>query len=105
MRKLLIATDSLLPRWDGISRFLKEILPSLTDDYEVTVLAPKYPGKRYEFPRVKVVTFPLMKMHIGDYVPPKPRPKQIKKYVRNADLVWGQTIGPIGEEAMFYARR
>ncbi|MFQ5474800.1 MAG: glycosyltransferase family 4 protein [Candidatus Nanoarchaeia archaeon] len=104
-KKLLVATDSFLPRWDGISRFLKEILPSLTDDYEVTVLAPKYPGRRYEFPRVKVVTFPLMNMHIGDYTPPRPELKLIKKHVKEADVVWGQTIGPIGAEAMFYARK
>jgi hypothetical protein len=28
-KKLLIATENFLPRWDGIARFLNEIIPKL----------------------------------------------------------------------------
>ena len=28
-KRLVIATDSFLPRWDGVSRFLLEIIPKL----------------------------------------------------------------------------
>src|SRR3989338_9882834 len=46
-KKLLIATDSFLPRWDGITRFLTEIIPRLKDNYEITVIAPEFPGEIY----------------------------------------------------------
>jgi len=40
MKKLLIATDGFLPRWDGISSFLNELIPRIEDDYQLTVIAP-----------------------------------------------------------------
>ena len=46
MRKnLLIATDSFLPRWDGISRFLIELIPRIKDDFEITLVAPDFKGE------------------------------------------------------------
>ena len=39
--KLLIASDAFIPRWDGVARFLYEIIP-LLKEYEITVVAPDY---------------------------------------------------------------
>ncbi|MFC1753268.1 glycosyltransferase family 4 protein [Thermoproteota archaeon] len=104
-KKLLIATDSFLPRWDGISRVLKEILPFLARKYDLTLMVPNFPGKKHDFPGVKLVKFPLMNFKIGDYTPPKPSIKKIKQLIKESDIVWGQTIGPIGAVSMYYAKK
>lgn len=104
MKKLLIATDSFLPRWDGIARFLNEIIPKLSDGYEITVIAPKFNGKLKEFNKTKVIRIPLSKIHVGDYNPAKFSPRKIINAVKNADIVWTQTIGPIGMLAILTAR-
>ena len=49
MKRLLITTDSFLPRWDGIARMLSEIIPKLSQKYEITVVAPKFIGKSVKF--------------------------------------------------------
>lgn len=103
--KLLIATDSFLPRWDGVSRFLSEILPFIKDDYDITVLAPDFKGEYKEIEGIKVIRFDVHKFRIGDYNPPKLVYKKIRQFVKDADLVWTQTIGPLGAATIFIAKR
>jgi hypothetical protein len=55
-KKLLIATDNFLPRWDGIARFLSEIIPRLAAHYEITVIAPDC--GTYEDPNIKLIKIP-----------------------------------------------
>ena len=105
MKKLLIATDNFLPRWDGISRFLSEIIPHIKDQYDITILAPRYKGNLNPIPKVKIVRFPTYKFSVGDYSPAKFHFKEIKEHVEKADLVFTQTIGPIGALAVFYAHK
>jgi len=95
-KKLLITTDCFLPRWDGIARFLTEIIPRLTDHFAITVVAPDFVGKAPHFPDVEVIRVPLGKFQFGDYLAPKYRPGLIKKLVKQHDIVFNQTIGPIG---------
>lgn len=103
-RKLLIATDSFLPRWDGIARFLSEIIPKLAETYELTILAPEFPGRLDKLP-AKIIRFPLYKQKFGDISFCKPEIKKIKEEIKKTDLVWTQTIGPIGIPTIFYANR
>jgi len=100
-KKLLIATDNFLPRWDGISRVLLEIIPYLTKKYEVTVIAP-YFGE-YNNPKITLVSIPLQKMKVGDFRVSKFAFRRIKNEVKKADIVFTQTIGPIGGIAILYA--
>jgi glycosyltransferase involved in cell wall biosynthesis len=95
-KKLLIATDSYLPRWDGVARFLSEIIPEIHDDFDITVIAPKFPGKHFISKKIKEIRLPLHNVTIGDYTPPKKDTKIMKDAVKNADFIWTQTIGPIG---------
>jgi len=105
MRKLLIASDCFLPRWDGVARFLSEIIPSLSKDYDITVLAPRFKGKLPEYNNVKIITFPLLKIKIADTYPCIPGIRKIKKEVREADIVWTQTIGPVVWTTIPYAEK
>lgn len=98
--KLLITTDCFLPRWDGIARFLSELFPFLVKHFDVTVIAPRFPGKLPIFPRVKVIRLPLIPIQFGDIHFARASSRVIKEEVEKADLVFNQTIGPIGMKAI-----
>ncbi len=103
-KRLLIATDNFLPRWDGIARFLSEIIPRLHDKYEITVVAPDYGS--YEDPNIKIVRIPLSKIfRVGDFPVPKFKQQFIASLVRQSDLVFTQTIGPVGTAAIRAAKQ
>src|SRR3989344_6365934 len=95
-KKLLIATDNFLPRWDGISRFLSLLIPKLLEDFEISVLAPDFKGEKIEIDGVKVHRIKTSWFNVGDYPVPQFNPREINIHVQNADLVFTQTIGPIG---------
>lgn len=104
-KRLLIATDSFLPRWDGVSRFLSEILPFLTKKFLVTLVAPKFDGTVPKTKGVDIITIPTYRFRIGDYAPPRFDTKKIDELVKQADLVWTHTIGPIGGNALRLAKK
>lgn len=101
--KLVIATDNYLPRWDGISRFLSEIVPRLAKKYNITVIAPDYgKTKNKDF---KIVKIPVKSMTLGDFIPAKIDYAKIKKIISEADAVFTQTIGTIGIPAIIAAKK
>jgi len=101
--KLLIATDNFLPRWDGIARMLSEIIPPLSSKYNITVIAPDFGD--YEDPKIKLIKIPLKKLKIGDFSVSKFALRKIRAEVKNTDVVFTQTIGPIGGLAILFAWR
>lgn len=101
-RHLVVTTDNFLPRWDGISRFLSEILPRLKNRYDITVVSPDYGA--CDIPGIEVVQIPLMKRAFGDYTPPQFAFGTLRHIVRKADLVFNQSLGPIGVSAILAAR-
>jgi len=103
-KKLVIATDNFLPRWDGIARFLSEMIPRLHQHYDITVIAPDL--GTYEDPHIKLVKIPLMKiLKVGDFPIPAFKRKIIGNVVKDADIIFSQTIGPIGITAIRMAKR
>lgn len=95
-RKLLIATDAFLPRWDGIGRFLLEIIPKLNEEYEITILAPNFTNGHTPDFNANIVRFDLVKIPLGDTFFTNCWPSMVKKYVNDSDLVFVQSLGPIG---------
>jgi glycosyltransferase involved in cell wall biosynthesis len=104
-KRLLITTDSFLPRWDGIARFLTEIIPKLSEKYQITVVAPKFPGRAPSFKGVKIVRIPLSFWQFGDYKPARLCFGDVAGLVKSSDLVFNQTIGPIGMAGIRYAKK
>ncbi|MFH1591681.1 MAG: glycosyltransferase family 4 protein [archaeon] len=106
-RRLLIATDAYLPRWDGIARYLAEIIPRIKDDFSIRVIAPHFRG--YDAPAstkdFEVVPVPTYGFTFGDFHPPSFQYSIIKKEVAEADLVWTHAIMPIGMCAIYAARK
>jgi glycosyltransferase involved in cell wall biosynthesis len=103
--KLVVSTDCFLPRWDGIARFLSQILPELAKDMQVTVFAPHFEGKFPVVKGVKVIRFPLLKIQFGDIFFCKPDKIAMEKAIADADVVFNQTIGPVGIAAIKIASR
>ncbi len=95
-KHVVIASDSMYPRTDGIARFLVEIIPRLVDSYDVSVLAPSFGEDKKNVKDVAYVYFPLSLMRFGDFRLSRINPKQIRYMVERADIVWVHTYGPIG---------
>jgi len=102
-RRLLITTDNFLPRWDGISRFLSEMIPRLKQDYDIVVVAPAYGEVAID--GVEVVQIPLARRRFGDYTPARLAYARVAREVRRADIVFNQALGPIGVCAILAAKR
>jgi glycosyltransferase involved in cell wall biosynthesis len=104
-KTLLIVTDSFLPRWDGIARFLYEVVPYLKSHFDIVIAAPRFPGKIHGFEGVTVIRFPIFKWKVADINPVKVKRATLIKLVNNSDIVWTQSIGPLGAMAMYYAKK
>ena len=74
--RLVIATDNFLPRWDGIARFLGEIIPRLLQEYDITVISPDY-GLSVLDAKVTRVLIPTSSKRYGDYTPAQWKPDAI----------------------------
>ncbi|MFT7616259.1 MAG: glycosyltransferase involved in cell wall biosynthesis [Candidatus Woesearchaeota archaeon] len=104
-KKVVIATDCFLPRWDGIARFLADIIPLLTDHFDITIIAPDFKGEKdYEFD-AKIIRIPLSDIKVGDFVSAKFEKKIIRDVIRDADVVWIHTLGAIGSLASMAAKK
>ncbi|PIN75978.1 hypothetical protein COV18_00970 [Candidatus Woesearchaeota archaeon CG10_big_fil_rev_8_21_14_0_10_37_12] len=101
--KIVISTDCFLPRWDGVARFLSLIIPSLKKHAEIVVFAPDFPGKHRSLTRV--VRFPLFNLSFGDIQFCKPDIKKIEAEIKTADVVFNQTVGPVGLAAIYVAKK
>jgi len=104
MKKIVIATDRFLPEWDGISSFLNEILPRMSDDYQITVIAPDFGQLKTRY-KAKVIRFKVLKINLGDNYRPIVNPFKIFNEVRKADILWVNTIGPIAACSMLAANK
>lgn len=103
--KMVIATDNFLPRYDGITRFLSEVIPRLKNEFEITVICPEYKEEKVSMPGVKIIRIPLSKKKVGDFKIAKWAPRKIIKALKGQDVVFTQTIGTIGASALFFAQR
>ena len=102
MKKLLIATENFLPRWDGVARFLSEVIPRIRDDFNITVIAPDFKGDMDDPDNVKVIRIPLFSFFIGDLQPARFRINTVRKQCKESDIIWVQSIGPIGGLAILF---
>jgi len=95
--KLLVVADSFLPRWDGVARVLKELLPLMSDSFEIHLAFPDYPGERPDLAGVRYVTFPLLPLlRTGGVRWGVPLRSRIRREAGWADLVWTHAVGPLG---------
>ncbi len=105
MKHLVIASDSYLPRWDGISRFLSEVVPPLAEKFKITLIVPDFGKEPPHIEGTKVVKIPTYGFQVADFIPSRFQKKSIRRVIQSADVVWTQTIGPIGMTTINQARK
>ena len=103
--KIVIVTDSFLPRRDGVVRFLSEIIPRLQENFSIKVICPDYKEENVSLPGIEVVRIARSKRYVGDYRIAKFRPLKILKHILKADIVFGQDVALIGATGMYLAQR
>ena len=91
-KKLLITTDSFAPRIDGVSRFITEIIPYLTDYFDITILAPDYTQqfkkeKISKIKNVKIRLIPLSGLRFGEYRAAKFKFFKVMEEVKKNDII------------------
>ncbi|MBI4918407.1 glycosyltransferase family 4 protein [archaeon] len=104
MRTILISSDCFLPRWDGIAKFLSELIPEINDEFKIILAIPDF-GRIPKYKNVEVHKFPLIKIQFGDIFFSKVNNFEIKDLVERCDFVFNQTLGPIGMKAIKYAKK
>ena len=104
MKHLVMLTDNFLPRHDGIVRFLVEVLPFLAKQFKVTLICPQYKEATVDVPGVHIEYIPVSSRFAGDFPVPKCKPMRLFRLIRKADIVFGQTLGPIGATGLFIAQ-
>ena len=105
-KRPLITTDSFFPRWNAVAQLLKEVIPFPKNHLEVVVLVSDFPGSRPKFPGARYVTFPTVKsITFNSYSPSLPILSRIQKETSHADVIFGNTVGPISFIRSYYAKR
>ncbi|KYK23103.1 hypothetical protein AYK24_01430 [Thermoplasmatales archaeon SG8-52-4] len=105
-KKLLIFIDTMKPMKDGVSMFLENTLQLLVNDYEVTIIAPRYSDEIYE--NAKLITFPLYKSIGTDYGFSKYNRRIIKNEVKKCDIIFNhESLSPFASSffGLLYARK
>ncbi len=104
--RLLIATDSFLPRRDGVTRFLEEVIPRLQPTFEISIVGPVFRDGEVSLPEdVSYEHIPISKRMAGDFPLPKFRFWKVMRAVKKADIIFSQSLGPIGGTALFFGQR
>lgn len=104
--KLVVATDNYLPRYDGIARFLSEVLSRIKHRYDITVIAPAFNGTKSGIKDgIKEVRVPLQKKQRAEFPFARFESKLIRRELKDADIVFTQTIGPVGATALYNAHK
>lgn len=101
VKKLLIAADTYFPKKDGVVRFIKEIVPRLKEDFQITLIVPNFEGKKIEIKNNKttIVKLPVSRLSLTGYQPVKfsrKNRKIIRQKVKEADYVFVQDLAGIG---------
>jgi 1,2-diacylglycerol 3-alpha-glucosyltransferase len=104
MKKLLIVSDTFLPRIDGVSKFLEGIIPHLMKHFEVTILTGAYSSNPLNL-NYKVIRVPVYNIQLGDYKPTKKSPSLVNKLISENDFIWTHTLGFLGSYAIDSAKK
>ncbi len=108
-KKLLITADSFLPRIDGVSRFITEVVPYLTERFKITIVAPDYTqqSKKEKIPKirnVKIKLIPSSALNFWEYRPAKFKFFKVMEEVKKNNLVFVNGCGSIGNAAIVSAK-
>ena len=99
--RLLIASDTNSPRVDGVACFIHNLEPHLKQ-FHVKVVAPNFGVPTNQYPVTKTK---LLRIRFGDFYFSWPAWGLIKDMVAKSDVVFAQSIGPVGGLAILAAHK
>ena len=105
--KILYIADTAPPKKDGVITFMLETSRRLSEKFGVCFLLPKIEGAEKAARALKLnATFvPVRRFKIADYPPAVPKSKIIRQVIEEADLIFINSIGPLGSRSLKYARK
>lgn len=98
-KNILIATDSYLPRWDGVTRFLTDLIPYLKKHFKITIIAPKYDDRYKNYDNnIDLIQIPLSRFNLNNFpIASSPKKEMIEDKIIKSDIIFIQTISSIGK--------
>lgn len=107
-KKLLIAVDTYFPKKDGVTIFLKKIIPRLKESFDITIVAPAFAEYVKPIKGTALITLPTSKIiKVADYNSIKwsiSNAIKIKKQVKEADIIWTQDLALTGLLAILFSK-
>ncbi|RLE38755.1 hypothetical protein DRJ17_03075 [Candidatus Woesearchaeota archaeon] len=96
MKRLVIASDTFFPMYDGVTRFIGEIVPRLKNDFLITIIAPSYDKTKKEvWEGIPIIKMPVCRLiKAAGYPTPIPRFCRMWRIIEKADVVFVQS-GPL----------
>jgi glycosyltransferase involved in cell wall biosynthesis len=108
MLKVLYVADTAPPKKDGVVRFMLETANRLnTKKFEVSFLLPRFKGSEETMRTMNITTtfVPVRHFKIATYPPANPKSKVVKQAIENTDIVFINSIAPLGSSALKYASK
>jgi glycosyltransferase involved in cell wall biosynthesis len=101
-KSILVVTDTFFPKKDGITTFLRYVIPLLCKHYKITILAPSYTSRYGEgsLGNARVVKFPVSKINIEGYPLVKASKRKMARFVKEADIIWTHSAAHFSSTAM-----
>lgn len=105
--KVLYVADTFLPKKDGVVRFMMETSSRLSDRFDVSFLAPKIEGAEFaaRTNNLNVYFVSVRRFKINNYPIPHPKSKIINEAISNADIIFINSIAPLGVAALKHAKK
>jgi glycosyltransferase involved in cell wall biosynthesis len=108
LTKILYVADTAPPKKDGVVRFMLETANRLhTEKFDIKFLLPNFPHSEETMKTMNLdATFvPVRHFKIATYPPANPKSKVVKQAIENTDIVFINSIGPLGSSALKYASK
>lgn len=105
MKKILIVADTYFPKIDGIMRTLREVVPRIAQDFEITLLVPDW-GISWDYNEIKIKTSRIIRL--SGYASMSfswSNIQNIREAVRNTDIVFIQGPALMSLLAIYFGRR
>ena len=106
--KLLLVADTYYPKVDGTLRFVEEFVKRSVQQFEISMLVPKYKGKQKKmvdemtyvktYKRISLSGYPSIKINFKSL-------RQIKNAVKKADVVFAQGPAFLSFLSIYYGNK
>lgn len=103
MKKMVMVADTYPPKKDGVITYLRSIIPYLKNDYQVTLIAPRFSRRDHKLSEgIEIFLTPSIPIEVANYYPAIPNTR-LARVIRQADTVFVHDLAPLGYTAILIA--